>query len=170
MNKLNKLKNLNLKIENAYKYSNSQKVLIENISVGVGSTGKGYNSENYNYQLFTLTSVTPNLGGIGFVNYSLLEHLTGSELPGTFNSANSSGKIIAQKHFPIFDITLRNNNYFKGEVVTSESAVGTVEDWDPKSNLVKIVSKKNFKVGDTITGLSSKTQGVALSIERFDAF
>jgi hypothetical protein len=155
---------------NSFPFTVNDKVLIENISVGVGSTGKGYNSENYNYQLFTLTSVTPNLGGIGFVNYSLLEHLTGSELPGTFNSANSSGKIIAQKHFPIFDVVLAKNNYFIGENVVSESAVGTVEDWDPKSNFVSILSKNNFKIGEIIKGSSSRTQGFASSIERFDAF
>ena len=156
---------------NSFPFAVNDKVLIENISVGVGSTGKGYNSENYNYQLFTLTSVIENLGGLGgSVVYNLNEFLTGSEFPGTFDSANSSGKIIAQKHFPIFDITLKNNNYFKGEVVTSESAVGTVEDWNPKSNLVKIVSRENFKVGDTIKGLSSKTQGVISTIKIFNAF
>jgi hypothetical protein len=155
---------------NSFPFAVNDKVLIENVSVGIGSTGKGFNSENYNYQLFTLTSVTENLGGNGNVVFNLNELLTDSEFPGTFDLENSSGKIIAQKHFPIFDITLRNNNYFKGEVVTSESAVGTVEDWDPKSNLVKIVSKKNFKVGDTITGLSSKTQGVVSTIKTFNAF
>ena len=156
---------------NSFPFAVNDKVLIENISVGVGSTGKGFNSENYNYQLFTLTSVNQNLGATGgSVTYNIGEFLTGPEFPGTFDLENSSGKIIAQKHFPIFDITLKNNNYFKGEVVTSESAVGTVEDWDPKSNLVKIVSKKNFKVGDTITGLSSKTQGVVSTIKTFNAF
>jgi hypothetical protein len=156
---------------NSFPFTINDKVLIENISVGVGSTGKGYNSENYNYQLFTLTSVTENLGGLGgSVVYNLNEFLTGSEFPGTFNSANSSGKIIAQKHFPIFDVVLAKNNYFIGENVILESAVGTVEDWNPKSNFVSILSKNNFKVGEIIKGSSSKTQGVALSIERFDAF
>jgi hypothetical protein len=156
---------------NSFPFAVNDKVLIENVSVGVGSTAKGYNSENYNYQLFTLTSVTENLGGLGgFVVYNLNEFLTGSEFPGTFNSANSSGKIIAQKHFPIFNISLTKNNYFIGENAASESAIGTVEDWDPKSNLVKIISKKNFKVGEVIKGSSSRTQGVASSIERFDAF
>jgi hypothetical protein len=156
---------------NSFPFAVNDKVLIENVSVGVGSTGKGYNSENYNYQLFTLTSVTENLGGLGgSVVYNLNEFLIGSEFPGIFDPTNSSGKIIAQKHFPIFDITLKNNNYFKGEIVTSKSAAGTVEDWDPKSNLVKVISKKNFKVGDTITGLSSKTQGVISTIKIFNAF
>jgi hypothetical protein len=45
-----------------------------------------------------------------------------------------------------------------------------VEDWDPKSNFIKILSKNNFKLGEIIKGSSSKTQGVASSIDRFDAF
>jgi hypothetical protein len=42
---------------NSFPFQVNDKVLIENVSVGVGSTGKGYNSKNYNYNLFTLTSV-----------------------------------------------------------------------------------------------------------------
>ena len=41
--------------------------MIEGVSVGVGSTGKGYNSENYDYQLFSLKSVSQNPGGIATV-------------------------------------------------------------------------------------------------------
>jgi hypothetical protein len=156
---------------NSFPFAVNDKVLIENVSVGVASTGRGFNSENYNYQLFTLTSVTENLGGLGgSVTYNLDEFLTGSESPGTFNPNNSSGKIIAQKHFPIFDIVLVKNNYFIGENVVSESAVGTVEDWDPKSNFVSILSKNNIKIGEIIKGSSSRAQGSASSIEKFDAF
>jgi hypothetical protein len=156
---------------NSFPFAVNDKVLIENVSVGVASTGRGFNSENYNYQLFTLTSVTENLGGLGgSVTYNLDEFLTGSESPGTFNPNNSSGKIIAQKHFPIFDVVLVKNNYFIGENVVSESAVGTVEDWDPKSNFVSILSKNNIKIGEIIKGSSSRAQGSASSIEKFDAF
>lgn len=156
---------------NSFPFAVNDKVLIENISVGVASTGRGFNSENYNYQLFTLTSVTENLGGLGgSVIYNLDEFLTGSESPGTFNPNNSSGRIIAQKQFPIFDVILRKNDYLIGETVTSESSTGTVEDWDSKSDFIKILSKDNFKIGEIIKGSSSKTQGVASSIDRFDAF
>ena len=61
------------------------RVMIENISVGVGSTGKGFNSENYNYKLFTLTRVTPNIGGIGSVTYNIANDLQDGEVPGTFD-------------------------------------------------------------------------------------
>jgi hypothetical protein len=45
-----------------------------------------------------------------------------------------------------------------------------VEDWDSKLDFIKILSKNNFKVGEIIRGSSSKTQGVASSIDIFDAF
>ena len=38
-------------------------IMIENTSVGVGSTGKGYNSSAYNYKLFPVTEVNTALGG-----------------------------------------------------------------------------------------------------------
>jgi len=156
---------------NSFPFAVNDKVLIENVSVGVGSTGKGYNSENYNYQLFTLTSVTENLGGLGgSVVYNLNEFLAGSEFPGNFDSENSSGKIISQKHFPIFNVVLKKNDYLIGENVTSESATGIVEGWNPKSNFVTILSKKNFKLGEVIKGSSSRTQGVVSEIAKFDAF
>jgi hypothetical protein len=156
---------------NSFPFAENDKVLIENISVEDGSTGRGYNSENYNYQLFTLTSVIENLGGLGgSVTYNLNEFLNDSEFPGVFDPNNSSGRIIAQKHFPIFDVVLKKNNYFTKEIVMSESTTGIVEDWDSKSNFVAVLSKKNFKVGEVIKGSSSKTQGVASSIEKFDGF
>ena len=157
--------------ENSFPFVVNDKVLIENISVGILPTGKGFNSEDYNYQLFTITSVTENLGGLGgSVTYNLNEFLNNSESPGTFDPSNSSGRIIAQKQLPIFDVVLRKNDYLIGETIISESSTGTLEDWDSKSNFAKILSKDNFKVGEIIKGFSSKNQGVISSIDRFDAF
>jgi hypothetical protein len=153
---------------NAFPFEVDDKILIENI--GITSTGKGFNSEDYNYQLFTITSTDPSIGGFGDVTYNLNEFLNEFETPGEFDSDNSSGRIIPQKYFPTFDISLVNNNYLFGETAFSNSAIGTIEDWDPKNNFVSIVSKDNFKVGDLIIGSSSKTQGVASSVSIFDAF
>ncbi len=153
---------------NAFPFEVDDKILIENI--GITSTGKGFNSEDYNYQLFTITSTDPSIGGFGDVTYNLNEFLNEFETPGEFDSDNSSGRIIPQKYFPTFDISLIKNNYLIGETAVSNSATGTIEDWDPKNNFVSIVSKDNFKVDDLIIGSSSKTQGVASSVSIFDAF
>ena len=49
----------------AFPFAVGDKVLIENISVGAASTNKGFNSKDYGYKLFTLTSVTEKNIGIG---------------------------------------------------------------------------------------------------------
>ena len=153
---------------NAFPFEVNDRILIENI--GITTIGKGFNSEDYNYQLFTITSIDPNIGGIGQITYNLNEFLNESETPGEFDPDNSSGRIIPQKYFPTFNISLTKNNYLIGETVVSNSAIGTIEDWDPKNNFVSIVSKDNFEVGDLIVGSSSKTQGFALLVSIFDAF
>ena len=152
---------------NSFPFSVNDEILIENINV---FSGKGYNSENYNYKLFTVTSVNENLGGFGSLTYSLDGLLNGSDLPGDFNADNSSGRIIPKKHFPTFNITLKTNDYLKDEEVISGSVVGKVQDWDPKSSLVKVISKDTFTSGIIIQGLASKTQGIITRVDSFDAF
>jgi hypothetical protein len=152
---------------NSFPFAVNDKVLIENVNV---LSGKGFNSENYQFQLFTITSINENLGGFGSVTYRLDSFLNNSETPGIFDPINSSGRIIPEKYFPIFNIRLKKNNYLIGEEVTSESAKGRVEDWDSKSNFVKIVSKNIFKTGQTIKGSTSRTQGVISNVNSFDAF
>lgn len=154
----------------SFPFSVNDKILIENISVGLNTTAKGFNSENYNYELFTITSVDENIGGLGSITYSLEEFLNDEEFPGTFDPDNSSGRIIPEKYFPTFDVVLKKNNYLLGEKITTESAEGRVEDWEPKLNLVKVVSKKRFKIGEVIKGSSSRTQGIISNLDSFDAF
>ena len=57
-------------------------VLVENVSVGIGSTAKGFNSNKYGYSRFKLTGIATNLGGIGTVTYNLGGHLGVGETPG----------------------------------------------------------------------------------------
>lgn len=154
----------------SFPFAINDKVLIENISIGIGSTSKGYNSENYNYQLFTLTDIDSNIGGIGSVTYSLDGLLSNGEVPGTFNLANSAGRIIPEKFFPIFNINLKKNDYRKGETVKSDNSFGVVESWDPITNYLKVTSNDIFVSGQKIEGLSSKSQGIASSITSFDYY
>jgi len=136
------------------------KVLIEGISVGVGSTGKGYNSSNYDYSLFTITAIDPNIGGAnGIVTYSLSSVLKDGEIPGTFNSFNSSGKIIPESHFPIFDPVLKANTFYKGETIYSSTAQGNVEQWDPDNQYLKVSTTDDFEINQKIKGKTSGSVG-----------
>jgi len=154
----------------SFPFAVNDKVLVENVSVGVNSEGKGYNSENYDYQLFTIKYVNENRGGIGIVTFSLDGFLEESEYPGNFNASNSSGRIIPEKHFPIFNPILVKNNFIEGETVRSNSGIGYVESWDSKTNYLKIVTNEDFVSGEIIEGLTSKSQGIASTITSYNSY
>jgi hypothetical protein len=144
-----------------FPFNVGDKVLIENTSVGVGSTGKGYNSSNYNYTLFTVVNTDPNIGGVGAtVSYNISNYLSDGEVPGTFNVANSSGRIIPQKHFPIFNVVLEKNTFNKGETVFSNESSGTVVDWNEITETLKVSTNNTFSVGELITGRTSTSSGL----------
>ena len=155
----------------SFPFAINDKVLVENISVGVNSTAKGYNSSDYDYQLFTINYVDANLGGNNAtVRYSLNEFLNSGEIPGTYDASNSSGRIIPQKYFPIFNSVLKKNNFLIKENIKSNSANGYVDGWDSKVNHLKIGSKEDFVVGEIVEGLTSKTQGIISSISKSNSF
>ena len=165
----------------SFPFAVNDKVIIENVNVkrsidadgavGVGTTIIGYNSENYNYPLFTLTSVTENRGGIGSVTYSLNDLLSDSQIPGIFDPINSSGRIIPEKYFPTFDIQLKKNDYLVGETIKSKSvSSGYVDQWNPITNQLRAVSAETFLHGEIIEGITSKSQGIAGTQNRIDAF
>ena len=153
-----------------FRFRNGSRVLIENLSVGVGSTGKGYNSQNYGYELFEITNSDSQLGGSGaWFEYSLSSLLSGTEIPGNIDFANSAGRAIPEVDFPIFDISLKKNNFFIGEKVRTGTKVGIVERWNLNSEQLVISTVKEFTVGSTLIGESSNTQGVVESKIDFNA-
>ena len=155
---------------NSFPFETGDKILVENVSVGIGSTQRGFNSAEYNYELFTVTGVDPNLGGIGIVTFSLANSLKIGEFPGTFDVKNSTAaRVIPKKHFPLFDIALSSNNYFIGEKVTANTSEGIVETWNSNNETLVVSSKDVFKSGDIIEGVSSKTKGVSISVSSHDA-
>ena len=153
-----------------YPFVVGDKVLIENTSVGIGSTQRGYNSSAYGYARFTLTSIDPNIGGAnGTVTYSLDDYLTFGENPGTFNLTYSSGTITPEKFFPVFDISLKTNIFPKGETVVSGENTGIVEHWDSLNKILKVSSKDSFSEGQYITAEDSQNQGFIISVDEYDA-
>ena len=150
----------------SFPFSANDKVLVENISVGVGSTGIGYNSENYGYKLFTVKSVTENRGGIGSISYSLEGLLGDNQIPGNYDPVNSSSaRVIPEKFFPIFNPILKKNNYFINEEIKSQSAEGIVLGWDSNTNYLRALSTEDFNNNEIVEGKSSKTKGIISKIE-----
>ena len=169
---------LNTGFSDVFPFSIGDKVLIENVSVaagvGIGTTGKGYNSENYNYKLFTLTAVpqgNSGLGGnVGIVTFNMSEFLGDDEIPGNFNANLSSGRMIAEKDFPIFDIKLKKGSFAREEIIISGNKTGVVESWNDKVSILKVSSSSEFIPGDVIKGLGTRTTGVVGKKYNFNAY
>ena len=144
-------------------------VMIEGI--GISSIGQGYNSEKYNYALFTLTEINPNIGYAGAnVKYNLSNYLNENEIPGTFSALNSYGFIVPEKYFPIFDIKLKKNEFILGETVKTKNLSGTVEGWDKNNGILKISTIDTFKVGDILTGQTSNVSVILKNITQFNSY
>ena len=150
-----------------FPFAVGDKVLIENISVGSELTAKGYNSDRYNYALFTITSTDPNIGGNNAtVVYNMQNYLENGEVPGNYDAINSFGKIIPEKYFPRFNPILKQNIFYDGETIISNfsNSKGTIQRLDENSDYLRIVSSDTFNAGDTIKGSSSFTQGSIIEI------
>jgi len=147
-----------------------EKVLIEGTSVGIATTGKGYNSSNYNYSLFTITSLDANIGGIGAtVSYNISGYISDGDFPGIFNSFYSSGKIIPQSQFPIFNPVLKKNTFYQGETVYSASASGSVQYWDFINQYLKVSTSQDFVENEIIRGKTSGSTGLIKRVLTLDS-
>ena len=144
-----------------FPYKVTEQILVENVNIGVDTTGKGYDSAGYNYALFEVTAVEPQLGGSGaWVEYSLADYLGSGEVPGAVLTQTSYGRVIPKNQFPIFDPVLKKNNFAIGENVTNGTTPGVVESWNNKTEFLKVSVSQEYNVGDTVKGESSNTQGV----------
>ena len=141
-------------------------VYVENINIGIGTIGKGYNSDQYNHNMFEVVGVQTNAGGSGaYVEYSLKDNLFGSDVPGTVLSFTSA-KVIPGDHLPIYSVELKKNKFLNDETVTWGPNVGVIDKYNQNTNILKIKSQTDLPVGDIITGSSSRTKGIV--IRRWD--
>jgi hypothetical protein len=145
-------------------------VLIENVKI-IENTGKSFNSSNYQYKLFEILEISPQIGG---ENPSILldaaQLIGDNEVFGTYDINSSFGIVTPQKYFPKFEITLKKNIFFVGETVISENNSGVVEFWDSKNELLKINTTDNFSINSIITGKSSGYTGNIVNIFKFKSF
>ena len=155
---------------NDFPFEVGGKVFVENVSVGINSTAKGFNSKNYGYKLFTLTSVTPNIGGIGTVSYNLSEDLNDGEIPGKADLIRSSGIITPEKYFPTFVIDLATKDFIPGEKIVSSTKTGTVQSWDSTTKTLRILSQDTFKVGEKIRGLTSDSLATNSEVKSYETY
>jgi hypothetical protein len=147
------------------------KVLVENLSVGVGSTGVGYNSSDYEYTFFEVTGFDKKLDSVKpYVDYSLVGLIENGEIPGNLDLDNSYGRIVNTQDFPIYTPVLKTNDYLVGEtVVNVDGLTGRVERWNSTTEQLIVSSSGEFNVGSKIIGRSSGTQSIVETKVNFNS-
>ena len=148
-----------------------ERFLLENTSVGLGSTGLGYNSKNYGYHLWTITASSGQVGGANaFIEYTMGDFIGAGQTPGTMKPAESAGRLVLETSFPTFEATLKKSTFFVGEQIEDEvGATGLVQRWTPESDTLTISTEQEFDVGSKIKGRSSLVEAYVKTNINFDA-
>ena len=144
------------------------KVLVENVSVGIGSTALGFNSENYDYIRFEITEVFQNLSSVGVVTYSMAGLVGSGQTTGKFNAKNSSAILVKEADFPQFSPTLKPNVFDVGESVNNGKESADVFEWDAKNKYLTVESSKDFSVGDIVKSDQTGRKGLVKEVISFE--
>ena len=148
-----------------YPFTLGQKLYVENI--GIGSTGSGFNSSDYNYEPFVITGVNTNPGGgNATVSYNLDSSVTS---PGIFSGPSSSGQAIPFENIAQFNIDVETNQFSVGETVSTGDKVGVVVAWNENNKYLKVLSNNTFNVGESINGASSKSIALIEQTTKFSS-
>ena len=148
-----------------YPFTIGKKLYVENI--GIGSTGSGFNSADYNHEPFVITGVNTNPGGgNATVSYNLDSSVTS---PGIFSGPSSSGQAIPFENIAQFNISVDTNQFSVGEIVSTGDKVGTVVAWNENNKYLKVLSNDTFEVGESINGSSSKSIALIEQTTKFDS-
>lgn len=155
---------------NEFPFSIDDLVLIENTNI-LSNTGKSYNSSNYDYKLFPIKEIEPQLGGEdAYIILDASNFIADDELFGQFDDQNSFGIITPEKYFPIFEISLKKNIFFVGEKVVEGNNIGIVESWDKENELLKVSTTQNFRINSVVIGKSSNSRGLIINKFDFQSF
>ncbi len=156
---------------NDFPFEINDTFIIENVSVGVGTIGKGYNSSNYNYKPFTVKSRDPNIGGSNSsITFNIGEFISGDETPGTFYPLLSNGLVIPEKYFPTFEVKIEKGSYRIGEYITNGKIKSKVIDTDKENDRLKIISKDSFNINDEIYGEITNTRSKIVYVENSSGY
>ena len=157
--------------DDAFPFKVGDKVIVENTNIDNSLTGRGYNSANYGYSLFTVeTANSFNGGDVPTITYDLSDYILPGEIPGNYDAFDSFGTVTPEPFFPTFDIEIAKDTFRRGEVVTAQDGnTGIVQSYDLRNEYLKIRSKQPFSTDDLIVGQSSQNKGVISSVEGISA-
>jgi len=152
-----------------FPFTVGDRIFVEGVGLTTSllSTG-GYNSSDYNYSLFTVLTRNPSSAQI---TYSIAGIGTTG---GTYDSANSSGRVIKQSDLPTFSVNFEPDNFFDGEKVTYSSsgfAFVSNDGYDPVTNTLRLKTENPaVSIGNVIKGSISGAEGTVSKVQSYDKF
>ena len=108
----------------------------------VGTAGSGFNSKDYDFFNFTVTSINA-IQGNSRVTYKISEVVGSGTSTGTFDSLTSFARVIKLDDLAKFDAILDSSNYTPGESVFTNNGYTAVVDEDGWNSKNKVLSLKN---------------------------
>jgi hypothetical protein len=131
---------------------------------GVKSIGNGYNSSDYQYQLFTLTGITTAYDS---PDAAQLQYILPKN-PGFFDENLSiNATVVNSKYLPEVKVYLKENIFYNNEPINDTQIIDNVNN-DPLTKLLKLNNPTSLKVTDQITGSYSNSKGTICRIESYN--
>ena len=147
-----------------------EQIFVEGVKTStIQSLGGGYNSADYDYSTFPITSLI-NDANISSVTYQIPVGL--GTTGGIFDFANSFGRVIKDDNLAKFVATIEEQNFNSDELVfASNGSSGKVlkNGWNNLNKILKLTSTSGiFESGSTLNGSVSKSKGTISDVITFD--
>ena len=148
-------------------FSVGDEIFVEGIQKE-GSSGDGFNSENYGYKFFKVENYL----------YTTPRQLTFSGVstnPGIAKSdLEYNGIIVNYKNYPKFSVEKLFSDFITSESLEVNSGFGFfAEDLkilESNENYIKVTGRYDLKIGDIIRGIQSGTTGTISDIEKSSGY
>ncbi len=157
-------------LSGVFPFNVGDEIFIENCRI-TSDVGNSYNSKDYNYAFFKVTSVNENTSTIVY-------DTTGFSGFGTYTSENGYGTVVNRKDMATFKMSLSNDvNYISEEKVTgfdeddNLTFIGYVMEngWDSKIKQIRIGrSEGELNNGYRLKGELSNLNGVVTNVNNFN--
>ena len=158
-------------LSGVFPFSEGDEIFIENCSI-TSDAQKNYNSKDYNYAFFKVTSVNPNTSTIVY-------DITGLSGFGTYTLENGYGMVVNRKDMATFKMNITDDiSYISGEKVAgintitkTQTFTGYVMEngWDSKLKQIRInKSEGELDIGYQLKGELSNLNGVITNVNNFN--
>jgi hypothetical protein len=157
----NKTQTVKLQLSKSYSdildfpFQVNDQIYVENI---INDGNNSFNSSDYQYNLFTITEIDPNIGGfLPTISYSLSSYLDEFDIVGEFLPQLSFGKVVNYKDFPKFIVEINYPDFKTGEKIFDDNSIylAKVISWNKVNRTLKVVSNNVISNNIKIYGNSS---------------